>query len=99
MTISLAPLVVAAQLAAAAAGSSPQPADPATPAWPASALAATLTPQTPAASEWERVDALPPGTRIQITRASGERHLYIFRRATADAIVASREAGPAGDQH
>lgn len=77
MTISLAPLVVAAQLAAAVAGSSPQ---------------------TQAASEWERVDALPPGTRVQITRASGERHLYIFRRATADAIVASREAGAAGDE-
>lgn len=44
------------------------------------------------------MDALPTGARVQITRASGERHLYIFRRATAEALVVSREAGAVGDE-
>lgn len=102
MSISLAPLVVAMQLAAAAESSPPpisQPAASLTLAWSTSTLAGAVSSQplqTPPG--WERVDALPPGTRIQITHTSGKRHLYIFRRATPAAVFAAREAGAVGDE-
>jgi hypothetical protein len=51
-----------------------------------------------AISDWGRVDALPQGARVQITRASGERHVYLFRRATADAIVVTRATGTGADE-
>jgi hypothetical protein len=62
----------------------------------APAPASTVSAQ--AISEWERVDALPQGARVRITRASGERHAYLFRRATADALVVTRETGTGADE-
>ena len=57
-----------------------------------SALSAQTT------TDWERVDALPDGARVRITRASGERHNYLFRRATADALVVTRATGTGADE-
>jgi hypothetical protein len=34
---------------------------------------------------------------VEVSLASGERHLYVFRRATVDALVLERAIGPAGD--
>ena len=49
-------------------------------------------------SDWDRVDALPDGARVRITRASGERHQYLFRRATANALVVTRATGTGADE-
>lgn len=49
-------------------------------------------------SDWGLVDALPGGARVRITRASGERHAYLFRRATADTLVVTRATGTGADE-
>lgn len=46
-------------------------------------------------SEWQRVDALKPGTRIVVTLKTGEQRIGDFRRATTDdvTIAVGREGG------
>jgi hypothetical protein len=51
-----------------------------------------------AISDWGGVDALPVGARVQITRASGERRVYLFRRATADTLAVTRATGTGADE-
>lgn len=45
-------------------------------------------------NEWQRVDALKPGTRVVVTLKSGEKRICDFRRATADDVTIA--AGRAG---
>lgn len=60
--------------------------------------ASTSTASAQAISDWDRVDGLPGGARVHITRASGERHVYLFRRATVDALVVTRATGTGADE-
>ena len=60
-------------------------------ATPGIAVSQTVSPT--AAGDWQRVDALKPGTRIVVTLKTGEKRSSEFRRATADAVtIADREA-------
>jgi len=42
---------------------------------------------------WEKVEALPAGTRVQITLKSGEKLGYRLNRASVDHLTASDESG------